>query len=149
MRPGRERLRMEVAMPAWALAGRQAAMVVATLAAMGRVVGLVDQVVLVVQGMEAMVAQVGQEASGVDRPSVAALEALVEVRRAVMAKVDGTAMSLRKEKEKAKEAVSRGVSQAEVRRVPTRQGGLVEVQIGETGPVRPVRPVQVRLERIG
>jgi hypothetical protein len=140
---------MEEVTPAWALAERQAAMVVATLAAMGRVVGLVDQVVLVVQGMEAMVALVGQGVSEGDRPSVAALEALAEVRQAAMAKVDGTAMSPIKAKEKAKEAVSRGASQAEVRRVPTRQGGLVEVQIGATGPVRPVRLVRVRLDQIG
>ena len=121
-------------------------MVVATLAAMGRVVGLVDQVALEVQGMEAMVALVGQEVSEGDHPSVVTLEALAGVRRAVMAKADGTVMSLRKEKEKAKEAVSRGAAQAEVRRVLTRQEDLVEVRIGTTGPVRPAR---VRLDRIG
>ena len=146
MRLGRERLRMEEVMPAWALVERQAVMVVATLAAMGRVVGLVDRVALEVQGMGAMVALVGQEVLEGDRPSAVTLEALAGVRQAAMAKVDGTVMNLRKEKEKAKEVVSRGAAQAEVRRVLTRQEGLVEVQIGATGPVRPVR---VRLDRIG
>jgi len=146
MRLGRERLRMEEVMPAWALVERQAVMVVATLAAMGRVVGLVDRVALEVQGMEAMVALVGQEVSEGDRPSVVTLEALAEVRQAAMAKADGTVMNLRKEKEEAKEAVSRGAAQAEVRRVLIRQEDLVEVQIGATGPVR---PAQVRLDQIG
>jgi hypothetical protein len=139
MRLGRERLRMEEVTPAWALVGRQADMVVATLAAMDQAAGLVDRAALEVQGMEAMVALVGQEASGVDRPSVVTLEAQAEVRQVAMAKVDGTVMSQRKEEEKAKETVSLGAAPAEVRRALTRQGVLVEVQIGATGPVHPVR----------
>jgi hypothetical protein len=137
---------MEEVTPAWALVGRQADMVVTTLAAMDQAAGLVDRAALEVQGMEAMAALVDQEVSEGDRPSVVTLEALAGVRQAAMAKVDGTVMSPIRAKEKAKEMVSRGAAQAEVRRVLTRQEGLVEVQIGATGPVRPVR---VRLDRIG
>ena len=146
MRLGRERLRMEEVTPAWALAGRRAVMVVATLAARGRVVGLVDRVALEVQGMEAMVALVGQEVSEGDHPSVVTLEAPAEVRRAVMAKADGTVMNPKREKEKAKEAVSRGAAQAEVRRVLTHQVVLAAVWLGMTGPAR---LAQVRLDRLG
>ena len=121
-------------------------MVVAIRAATVRVVGLVGRVALEVPGMEAMVALVGQEASEGDRPSVVTLEALAGVRQAAMAKVDGTVMSLIKAKEKAKETDSSGAAQVEVRQVLTRQGDLVEVSIGATGPVH---PVQVRLEQIG
>jgi hypothetical protein len=121
-------------------------MVVATLAAMDQAAGLVERAALEVQGMEAMVALVGQGGSGVDRPSVVTLEAQAEVRQVAMAKVDGTVTSPIRAKGKAKEMVSRGVAQAEVRRVLTHREVLVEVQIGATGPVR---PAQVRLDRIG
>ena len=139
-------LRTEADMPALALAGKQAAMAAAIPAVRGRVDGLVGRAALEAQGMEAMVAMVGQEALEGDHPSEATMEARLEVRQAVMAKVDGTVTNLRKEKEKAKETVSRGAARAGIRRALTHQVVLAEVRIGMTGPVRPAR---VRLDRIG
>ena len=139
-------LHTEAHMPALVLVGRQAVMAAAIPAVRGRVDGLVDRVALEAQGMEAMVAMVGQEALEGDHPSEATLEARLEVRQAAMAKVGGTVTNLRKEKEKAKETVSRGVALAEVRRVLTHQVVLAEVWLGTNGPAR---LAQVRLDQIG
>ena len=132
--------------PALVLAEKQAVMVVAIPAVVGRVAGLVDRVVLEGQDTAAMVAMVGQEVSEGDLPLEVTLEARPAVRQVVMAKADGMVMTLRKENEKAKETVSHGVAPVEVPRALTHQVVLAEVWLGTTGPVRLAR---VRLDRIG